>query len=324
MLAQRTLGKYKVSAAGLGCMPMSGFPPREFDIVAHREVAISTIHAALDAGVTLLDTADIYAPTWNSMGHNEVLVSEGLRTWSGTPEQKAKVVIATKGGITRAPGDNWFGTGGRNADKHYLMRAVEASACRLGVSKIHLWQHHRLDSSIPFETQFENVLFLREHGHVEEIGLSNINAEQLRRAIKIGGTPEQGGVVSVQNEFSPRYRHGQDVLDICETNGIAFLPWSGLSGIGNGSNLEKGEYGKFDEIAKQRGLSPYAVTVAWHLTRSKVVIPIPGASKPESIKDTIRGADILLTDEEMQSLNGSLPPLGPVHEELAEQPAFRD
>ena len=104
MTNTRKLGPYQVSAIGLGCMPMSGFPPEKAWILDKREQAISVIHAALDAGITLLDTADIYSPTWNTMGHNEHLVGEAFRTWNGSAEAKSKVVIATKGGITRGPG----------------------------------------------------------------------------------------------------------------------------------------------------------------------------------------------------------------------------
>ncbi len=320
MMKTRRLGPWEVSSIGLCCMPMSGFPPTAFDIVKNRDRAIATIHAALDLGITLLDTADIYAPSWNTMGHNEVLVAEGLRSWKGTPEQKAKVVIATKGGITREPGDDWFGKGGRSADVNYLMRAVEASAGRLGVQKIQLWQHHRLNHDMPYEQQIENVMMLRQHGYVEHIGVSNLNSDQLKVALKVGGSVKEGGIISVQNEFSPRYRHGQDVVDLCEANGLAFFPWSNLGGVGSGANLENGSFGKFNEIGARKGASPYAVTIAWHLKRSSAAIPIPGASRPESITDTATGVALELTDAEFEELNASLPANAPLHDELVTQP----
>ena len=324
MTMTRTLGPFEVTAVGLGCMPLSMATDRNKWILDDRDYAISVIHAALDAGVQLLDTADIYAPAWNQMGHNEVLVGEAFRTWNASPERKAKIVIASKGGITRAKGDNWWGEPGRNATKHYLYRAVEASAAKMGLSKIPLWQHHRLDTSITFEEQFENVLSLKEHGYVEAIGLSNVNAGQLRRAIAIGGTPSQGGIVSVQNEYSPRYRLSTDVIDICTEFGIAFLPWSPLGG---GSNFEKivtGEFGAFDRIAKAKGVSAYALTVAWHLSQFPTCIPIPGASKAASILDSLTGASIQLSTAEIAELNASCPPDGPIEGELVDQPAFRD
>ncbi|NCZ90372.1 MAG: aldo/keto reductase, partial [Actinobacteria bacterium] len=213
LLAQPPTGRHQVRPGGQRAVQGLGQTP------------------ALDAGVRLLDTADIYAPTWNTIGHNEILVMEALRTWSGTPQQKSEVVVATKGGSTRTPleGD-WFGVRGRNASETYLYRAVEASAARMQLSKIKLWQHHRLNHTMPFEEQFENVMKLKAHGIVENIGVSNYNAEQLRRAIKIGGTPAQGGLVSVQNEWSPRSRNNAEVREICAQYGIAFLPWSPLGG----------------------------------------------------------------------------------------------
>ncbi len=324
MTRTRTLGPYEVTAVGLGCMPLSMASDRNRWILDDRDYAISVIHAALDAGVQFLDTADIYAPAWNAMGHNERIVGEAFRTWGGTPDQKSKIVIGTKGGITRAKGDNWWGTPGRNATKHYLYRAVEASAAKMGLSKIPLWQHHRLDPSITFEDQFENVLTLKEHGYVGAIGLSNVNAAQLRRAISIGGTPAQGGVVSVQNEFSPRYRLSADVIDTCTEFGIAFLPWSPLGGGSNFEKMATGEFEAFDQIASAKGVSVYALTVAWHLAKFPTSIPIPGASKSASILDSITGLDIQLSATEIAELNASCPPDGPIQSELVEQPAFRD
>jgi len=324
MTLTRKIGSFEVTAVGLGCMPLSMASDRNKWVLDDPEYAIGVIHAALDAGVQLLDTADIYAPAWNAMGHNERLVGEALRSWNGSAEQKAKVVIATKGGITRAKGEDWWGVPGRNASKHYLYRAVEASAAKMGLSKIPLWQHHRLDTSITFEEQFENVLSLKEHGYVQHIGLSNVNAEQLRKAIEIGGTPSEGGIVSVQNEFSPRYRLWADVIDICTQYGIAYLPWSPLGGGSNFQKIATGEFGAFDRIAEEKGVSAYALTIAWHLNQFPTSIPIPGASRADSILDSLSGAAITLSSEEIAELNASCPPDGPLQYELVDQPAFRD
>ena len=151
-----------------------------------------------------------------------------------------------------------------------------------------------------------------------------MNAEQLRRAIKIGGGPQEGGVVSVQNEFSPRYRLSADVIDICAQYGIAYLPWSPLGGGGNFQKIATGEFGAFDHIAAKKGVSPYALTIAWHLAQFPTSIPIPGASKAESILDSLKGASIQLSADEVAELNHSCPPDGPIQSELIEQPAFRD
>lgn len=324
MLTTRNLGPFTVPAIGLGCMPLSGMPPSKAWIIDKRDSAIAVVHAALDAGVRLLDTADIYAPTWNTIGHNEILVSEAVRTWSGSAAQKSEVVIATKGGSTRTPleGD-WFGVRGRNASETYLYRAVEASAARMQLSTIKLWQHHRLNHFMPFEEQFENVMKLKAHGIVENIGVSNYNAEQLRRAIKIGGTPSQGGLVSVQNEWSPRSRNVEEVREICVQHGIAFLPWSPLGGIDNADNLQNADFSAFEEQATKHGVSRYAIAIAWHLATSPVAIPIPGASRRESILDNVTGLNVKLTVDDLAALNAALPPNPPLDELLSPQPPFR-
>ena len=162
------------------------------------------------------------------------------------------------------------------------------------------------------------MLKLKEHGYVENIGLSNITLSQLNRAIEIGGKPSEGGIVSVQNEFSPRYRHGLDVLDKCQEIGIAFLPWSPLGGIGNHKKLESGHYGCFDNVAKKYGVSVFAVTIAWHLINFPVTIPIPGATRIKSLLDTLKGVDLELCSEDIEVINRSLPPLGPIDSELVD------
>jgi len=316
MITQRALGPFSVSAIGMGCMPLSFPHDRSPDLINQPDVAISVIHAALDAGITLLDTADIYAPSWNSMGHNEILVGKALATWNATPEQKSKVIITTKAGITREKDGSMFGKGGRNATKHYLYRAVEASAYKLGLAKIPLWQHHRTDPDISYEEQFENIMSLKEHGYVAEIGLSNVTAAMLRHAIKAGGTPAQGGIISVQNEFSPNYRHWADVIDICNEYGIAYLPWSPLGGGGNFKKIATGEIGAFKSMADSKGVSPYALTIAWHLLQFPTAIPIPGASKASSILDSLKGLEIELTDAEVAELNDSCPTDTPLNGEL--------
>lgn len=313
MLPQRAIADLRVSAIGLGCMPSAW----STDPAVH-ERGIAAIHAALDAGITLLDTADIYAPAWNAIGHNERLVAKALASWSGTAEQKARVVIATKGGIARRPGEEW----GRNGTLDYLLRAVEASAARLGVDHIDLWQHHRMDPALTFEAQFENVLALREQGIVRRIGLSNVSAEMLELALSMGGSPTDGGVVSVQNEWSPRYRQWADVLELCEANGVAFLPWSPLGGSGMYRELPT-RFSAVAALAEARGVSPYVVTVAWHLKQSPVIIPIPGAGRPESAIASASAATFELSDAEFEVLQASLGESDPLHHELFDLPALR-
>lgn len=315
----RTIGPWKVSAMGLGCMQLSGMSRVDAPILNDREEAFRVIHAALDAGVTLLDTADIYAPSWDTFGHNESLVGGAFKSWNGSTSEKAKVVIATKGGITRGPGESW----GRSSSLDYLLRAVENSTTRLGVEKIQLWQHHRLDPAMIFEDQFENVLALQARGLVERIGVSNYNAAQLRRAIEIGGTPDEGGLVSIQNEYSPRYRHETDVLEICEEYGIAYLPWSPLGGIRNARQLTGGNFSAFGELGRKEGVSAFAVTITWLLHISPTMIPIPGTTRVSSLLDDVEGVGLSLTEDEMKYLNSSLPESVSIDDELLDQPLFR-
>ena len=319
-MTTRRLGPWKVFPIGLGCMNVSWPRGAAVDEVTRNASAIPGIHAGLDAGVTLLDTADIYAPAWDQVGHNETFVAQALRTWEAQPENKNQVLIATKGGITRSEGEKW----GRNGSRDYLVGAAERSRDRLGVDVIDLWQHHRLDPAIPFETQFENVLELKNRGIVKEIGVSNYNAAQLTRALEIGGGPDEGGLISVQNEFSPLYRHDLEVLEMCEDKGIAFLPWSPLGGSKKVNRITSGEVGSFLSMAADKGVSPEALVLAWLLAYSPVIIPIPGATRVESIRDSVSSASVALTLEERDELSASLSESLPRSEELEPSPPWRD
>ena len=188
---------------------------------------------------------------------------------------------------------------------------------------IDLWQHHRLDPSLPFETQFENVLELKSRGIVSEVGVSNYNAAQLTKALDIGGGPDQGGLISVQNEFSPMYRHDLEVLEICENHGIAFLPWSPLGGSKKVNRITSGEAGDFVSVAGEKNVTPQALVLAWLLAYSPVIIPIPGATRAETIRDSVSAAGIELTGAEVEALTASLPEGLPRSEELEPSPPFR-
>jgi aryl-alcohol dehydrogenase-like predicted oxidoreductase len=282
----RALGPFEVSAIGLGCMPMSMNNDKEYP---DRADAVATIHAALDAGVTLLDTADIYAPSWDTVGHNEELVAEALRSY-GTPPDG--LVVATKGGITRAPGEEW----GRDGSLSYLRSAVEASLRRLGVDVIDLYQWHRPDRSMGYAEVVGHFRTLAEEGKVRCVGISNANIEEIKIAQEVLG---EGGLVSVQNEFSPRYRKSEDELRYCADQGIAFLPWSPLGGTGGGGRSVGQEFSVFGEIGADHGVSPQQVVLAWELSLSDRVIPIPGARRAESIIDSAAAADLVLSPEEL-------------------------
>jgi aryl-alcohol dehydrogenase-like predicted oxidoreductase len=316
----RSIGPLTVSEIGLGCMNVSWANRSGTDPVTRAEVAIPGIHAALDAGITFLDTADIYAPTWDTVGHNEILVKEAFDSWSGTPEQKSRVVIATKGGITRSPGEKW----GRDGSLDYLVRAAEASRERLGVDSIALYQHHRLDPDTPLETQIENMGALKAHGLIDNIGVSNYAREHLELALDILGGPAEGGVVSVQNEFSPFYRNDADVLDLCEQRGIAFLPWSPLGGSKRVAELVRGDFPVLSEMAAAKNISVPRLVVAWLLHLSPVMVPLPGATRPESVSDSAGAADVAMTADEVAEVSANLPPSEPRRPELDPAPPRRD
>jgi len=252
--------------------------------------SIATIHAALDSGVTLIDTADIYAPSWDTMGHNETLVGKAVKSYGGSVDD---LVIATKGGITRSEGEKW----GRNGSLDYLRSAVEKSLRALQVETIDLYQWHRPDRSMVYAEAIANFKTLQDEGKIKSIGISNANVEEIQIAIDVLG---DGGLVSVQNEFSPKFRCSEKELQFCGERGIAFLPWSPLGGTGGGGRNVGDRFAAFGEIAADHGVSPQQVVLAWELSLSDVVIPIPGARRPESIIDSAKAADLQLSAEELQ------------------------
>jgi aryl-alcohol dehydrogenase-like predicted oxidoreductase len=279
----RAIAGVKVSAIGLGAMPMSleGRPDEE--------QSIRTIHAALDEGVTLIDTADAYCIDDSEIGHNERLIAKALASWPSSET----VYVATKGGHTR-PGD---GSWAQDGSPEHLRAACEASLRALGVDSIWLYQYHRPDSKVPFAESVDTLAELQAEGKVQLLGLSNVSIAQIDEARSIAD------VASVQNEFSPAYRDSQPELWHCNEQGIAFLPWSPLGGIGSAGDL--GERNRaFSEVAEECGVSPQRVALAWELNLAPNVIPIPGASRPETIKDSLGAAELELSDEQLHRLNG--------------------
>jgi aryl-alcohol dehydrogenase-like predicted oxidoreductase len=266
---------------------------------------LNALHAAMDAGVTFFDTSDIYASAWNKFGENELMVADALRTWNGSSADKAKIVIGTKAGITRKPGEVW----GRNATVDYLLRAAEASAGRLGVAKLQLWQHHRLDPNLKFEEQVQNLDALRQRGIIEHLGVSNYSAKQLRRAIEILGTPAEGGIVSVQNQLNPAYRQELDVLEVCEEFGIVYLPWSPSKGVKELDSV-------FASIAQNHQCSTHAVAMAWLRSLSPSIVPIPGVTRIETVLDNVSALKVKLSDEDLSQIERSLPATQPMDAEL--------
>jgi aryl-alcohol dehydrogenase-like predicted oxidoreductase len=285
-MKQRTIGDISVSAIGLGGMPMSieGRPDEER--------SIATIHAALDAGVTLIDTADAYhLAAEDEVGHNEMLIAKALKSYGG---DTSSVLVATKGGHLRPEPGPWA----QNGHPDYLKQAAEASARRLGVDAIGLYQYHRPDPKVPYADSIGALRELLDAGTIRMAGISNADPDQIRQANEILG----GRLVSVQNQFSPKFRSSEKELVLADELGIAFLPWSPLGGITNAASLGE-SYEAFGRIARDRGVTPQIVCLAWELAKSPHVIPIPGASRPESITNSALAADFELTPEEFAALD---------------------
>jgi aryl-alcohol dehydrogenase-like predicted oxidoreductase len=285
---QRKIGSRSVSAIGLGGMPMSieGRPDTE------RSVA--TIHAALDAGVTLIDTADAYHRDADEVGHNEELIAGALRSYGG---DTSGVLVATKGGHLR-PGDGSWTLNGR---PEYLKDAAKASARRLGVDAIGLYQFHRPDPAVPYADSVGALRELLDEGVIQLAGISNATVEQIDQANEVLG----GRLVSVQNQFSPTFSSSRAELDHCADLGIAFLPWSPLGGIGRTASVGE-SHPDFQRLADERGVSLQQVILAWELALAPVVVPIPGSSRPASITDSAHAAELELTTDDVAALTAAV------------------
>jgi aryl-alcohol dehydrogenase-like predicted oxidoreductase len=277
----RKLADAEVFPIGLGAMPMSlsGRPPEER--------SIRTIHAALDAGVDLIDTADAYSADDRDVGHNEALIAKALEG------RRDGVIVATKGGHTRTRDGGWEVDG----SPAHLKRACEASLRRLRTDRIDLYQYHRPDPRVPYAESIGALKELQDEGKVRWIGISNADTDQIEEAM---GIVE---LVSVQNqlslEFTSPLERGE--VELCERHGIAFLPWSPLGGISHAAEAA-GRHDPVAAAAREHGVSPQQVALAWLLSLSPVMIPIPGASRPESIQDSARAVGLALGGDELAAI----------------------
>jgi aryl-alcohol dehydrogenase-like predicted oxidoreductase len=284
----RHIGTESVSAIGLGAMQLDW----QTDRIGRAE---ATVRAALDAGITLIDTAIAYGPVTlgaATMGENERLVASILDRLGFRDE----VLVATKGGHTRTAGGGW----GLYSSAGALWAALDASLANLGVEQIDLYQHHRPDPKVPYGEVMATMKEIHDSGKVRMVGISNANPDQIRLAREILGD----ALVSVQNEFSPRFRSSEPELWLCDELGLAFLPWSPLGGDGAARRLGD-RNGAFGQVAGELGVSPQQVCLAWMLAKSPVVIPIPGASRPESIRDAAQAADLALKPDQVALLDGA-------------------
>ncbi|MEX2460845.1 MAG: aldo/keto reductase [Paenibacillaceae bacterium] len=266
-----------VSALGMGGMPLSieGRPSEG--------QSIETIHAALEQGITFIDTADAYCLNDSENGHNERLIAKALK-------QHPDIIVATKGGHIR-PNGAWA-TDGR---PEHLHQACEDSLKALGTEAIALYQFHRPDPSVPFAESVGAIADLQREGKVIHIGISNVSVTQLEAALLITK------VVSVQNRMNIFDRSSQDVLKRCEELGIAFLAYSPLTGMGSARKL--GDNETLSRIANAHQASAQQVALAWLLQHSDSIIPIPGSSRAANMINSAQSINVKLSSEDIALLD---------------------
>ena len=266
-----------VNRLGFGAMRITG--EGIWGYPEDRENAVRLLQRAVALGVNFIDTADAYGPDVS-----EELIAEALH-----PYPKG-LVIATKGGIVRPARQKWE----RDGRPEHLRAACEASLVRLKLERIDLYQLHAIDPEVPLEDSVGELARLQEKGKIRHIGVSNFKADELERARKIVD------VVSVQNRYNVADRTSDPVLQVCERDGIAFIPWSPLSQRPSDTGSES--RAKLEALAARRGFSVPHAAIAWLLTRSKVMLPIPGTSKLKHLEDNVAAASARLSPEEMREI----------------------
>lgn len=266
-------GEVPVHRLGFGAMRLTGEgiwgPPK------NRTEAIAVLRRAAGLGVNFIDTADSYGPNVS-----EELIAEALFPY---PKD---LVIATKGGWNRPGPNQWT----HDATPAHLRKAVEGSLKRLRLERIELYQLHTPDPVVPFEDSVGTLAQLKSEGKIRLIGLSNVTQEHIERARRI--VP----IVSVQNRYSFADREWDYVVDYCDRNGIAFIPWFPL-----GAGRIAGQ--TLDQIARAHQATPHQVAIAWLLKRSPIMLPIPGTSSVKHLEENVAAASLQLSDEEYQKLS---------------------
>ena len=285
--AMRRLGQTPIMLApiALGAMPLSisGRPTES--------QAIATIHKALDLGVNLIDTSDAYCQDESDKHHNERLIHKALQQYSGDASQ---VLVATKGGLMR-PNGAWT----QNGNPQHLRKTIRESHAALGGQEpIDLWQYHSPDPNYSIKDSLTPAKEAVAEGLIRFVGVSNFSVEQIKRAREVVE------IVSVQNQYNPWHRQPESdgVLEYCQTEGLTFLPWSPLGGSRRVKELSK--VTAIATLAHEKQVSVYALVLAWMLARS-CIVPIPGATKPESIADSVTAAQVKLTDQDVKAIDQS-------------------
>jgi pyridoxine 4-dehydrogenase len=268
-------GDLTVYRLGFGTMRLTG--PGIWGPPKNRDEAIAVLRRAVELGVNLLDTADSYGPEVA-----ESLIAEALYPY---PPQ---LVIATKGGYLRPGPDQWKPDG----RPEHLRAALEGSLRRLRLQRIDVYQMHVPDPNVPYEVSIRALADMRAEGKIRHIGVSNVNREQLEIARSI--VP----IVTVQNRYNLVDRSSEEMVDICEREGLGFIPWFPLA---TGDLARSG--GKLEQIATRHHTTPAQIALAWLLQRSRTMLPIPGTSSVRHLEEDVAAAQIKLSDDEFRALD---------------------
>ncbi len=267
-------GDLSVRRLGFGAMRLCGRDVwgEPSDVAAAKQVLLR----AVELGITLIDTADAYGPDVN-----ERLIADTLYPY---PDH---LVIATKGGLTRPRREAWT----RNGRPEHLRLACEGSLRRLKLQRIDLYQLHAPDPAVPLEDSVGTLADLQSEGKIRHIGVSNVSVDELRRARRVAP------IVSVQNRYNISDRASEDVLRECEKLGIPFLPWYPLAA---GSSARGGR--ALSRVAEQKGATPAQIALAWLLTQSPVLVPIPGTSSLKHLEENVAAAELVLSEQDLREL----------------------
>jgi aryl-alcohol dehydrogenase-like predicted oxidoreductase len=270
-------GELEIHRLGFGAMRITG--EGIWGEPADREKAKKVLRRAVELGVNFIDTADSYGPAVS-----EPLIGEALAPYAkGT-------VIATKGGLTRQGPNKWLPVG----RPEYLTQQAELSLRWLKRDVLDLWQLHRIDPKVPVEESLGAIKKLQSAGKVRFIGLSEVSVDEIKQARKVVE------IVSVQNQYNLSDRKSEEVLEYCEQEGIAFIPWFPVAA---GKLAKSG--GKLDELAKKHNATVSQLSLAWLLHRSPVILPIPGTSSVEHLEENLKAADVTLSDGEWKELEAA-------------------
>jgi aryl-alcohol dehydrogenase-like predicted oxidoreductase len=264
----------RVTRLGFGAMRITG--KGIWGEPADRAECIRVLRRAIELGINFIDTADSYGPSVS-----EEIIAEALHPYP------ANLVIATKGGFDRTGPDKWV----ENGKPEHLRWACEGSLRRLRLERIDLYQLHRIDPKVPAEDQLGALKDLQAQGKIKHIGLSEVSVRQIEHAQTIAS------IVSVQNRYSITDRGAEDVLEYCEKQEMAFIPWFPLA-----AGRLSGENSPISRLAAQLKATPSQIAVAWLLARSPVMLPIPGTSKAKHLEENVAAADLKIEPEEVQEL----------------------